>query len=61
MAFVVLLKEERLSIRECSAPEVFDLAAQMDAGICGVFEDEGCARRRLAELEAEQRRLWGVR
>lgn len=61
MAFVVLLKKERLSIRECDEREVFDVAAEMDAGICGVYADEGAARRRLAELEKEQRRLWGVR
>lgn len=58
MAFVVLLKEERLSIEECAGSEVFARAAEMDAGICGVFEDEEGARRKLLELKEEQQRLW---
>jgi hypothetical protein len=58
VAFVVLLKEERLSIEECAGSEVFTRAAEKDAGICGVFEDEEGARRRLRELKEEQQRLW---
>jgi hypothetical protein len=35
--FVVFLKEESLWVEECNPPEVFDLAREHDAGICGFF------------------------
>ncbi len=58
MAFVVLLKDGRLSVVECTGVEVFDAANQLAAGICGVFEDSVGALQLVSRLEGEQRRLW---
>jgi len=52
MSFLVLLKDGLLEIVECSSREIFEIAREQDAGICGVFEDrkpaeEFVARERL--------------
>ena len=52
MSFLVLLKDGFFVIVECSSREIFDIARELDGGICGVFEDrepaeEFVARNRL--------------
>ena len=56
--FVLLLKNESLWVEECSRPEVFMVAKQGDAGICGVFADIQQAQEVMASLRTEQRQLW---
>jgi len=39
MSFLVLLKDGQFLIVECGWREIFDVAKERDAGICGVFEE----------------------
>jgi hypothetical protein len=43
MSFLVLLKDGLFAIVECSSREIFDVARERDAGICGVFEERELA------------------
>jgi hypothetical protein len=48
MSFMVLLKDGLLVIIECSSREIFDVARELDGGICGVFEDREPAEQFVA-------------
>jgi hypothetical protein len=48
MSFLVLLKDGLLVIIECGSREIFDIARELDAGICGVFEDRAPAEEFVA-------------
>jgi hypothetical protein len=56
MSFLVLLKDGHFAIVECSSGEIFDLARERDAGICGVFDDREPAEALVAR---EERRMAG--
>jgi hypothetical protein len=56
--FVVFLKEGSLWVEECGPVDVFQLAKQHDAGICGVFEESWKAQELMDRLRTEQQRLW---
>jgi len=56
MSYLVLLKEGQFAIVECRSAEIFDVAREYDAGICGVFEERELAEALVAR---EQRRLAG--
>lgn len=48
MSYLVLLKNGHFTIVECRAREIFELARELDAGICGVFEDRAPAEALIA-------------
>jgi len=52
MSFLVLLKDGLFAIVECSSREIFDIARERDAGICGVFEERGPAEEFVARERA---------
>jgi hypothetical protein len=54
MCFVVLLRDCTLTIVECNRGDIFDVARERDAGICGVFEDRAPAEALVA---SEQMRV----
>jgi hypothetical protein len=56
--FVVFLKEGSLWVEECGPVDVFQLAKQHDAGICGVFDERCKAQEFVFRLRTEQQRLW---
>jgi len=56
MSFLVLLKDGQFAIIECRSGEVFDVAREYDAGICGVFEERELAEALVAR---ERRRIAG--
>jgi hypothetical protein len=54
MSFLVLLKDGIFAIVECSSREIFEVARERDAGICGVFEERELA---VALVAREQARI----
>jgi hypothetical protein len=48
MSFLVLLKDGFFAIVECSSREIFEVARERDAGICGVFDDREPAEALVA-------------
>ena len=54
--YVVLLKSGRLDVHECLRSELFGLARERDAGICGVFTANDDAERFVLRHSAPAKR-----
>jgi len=54
MSYLVLLKDGQFLIVQCGSREIFDVARERDAGICGVFEEREKAE---ALVTREQNRV----
>jgi rRNA-processing protein FCF1 len=55
MRFLVLLKDSRFLIVECCYEDIYKLAKERDAGICGMYNTQSEAEKFIAQAYSPDR------